>query len=111
MKKTKIFSLAVALFAVALVSAKEPLFENPTKKISKQLEWLLSDNGIDVTHSDVTARVLFKLNENGEIELIRVQSEREDLKGVIDKKLQGEKLSVDPVSYDEVYVVEVRVTI
>ncbi|NKI32935.1 hypothetical protein [Croceivirga thetidis] len=111
MKKTKIYSLAAALFAFALVSANEPVFENPTKKISKQLEGLLSKNDIDVSDNDVTARVLFKLNESGEIELIRIQSEREDLKGLIGDKLAGEKLSVDPVSYDEVYVVEVRVTI
>lgn len=111
MKKTHFFSLTAALFSVVLVSANEPVFENPTKEISKKLGQMLSNNYIDATFDDITARVLFKLNEEGEIQLLRVYSKRKDLKGFIDKKLEGKKLTVDPVSYDEVYVVEVRVTI
>lgn len=111
MKRTHIFSFAAALLSVALVSANEPTFENPTKKISKQLQYMLTDNSIDVSKEDVSARVLFKVNDEGEIDILRIHSERKDLKGFIDEKLEGQKLSVDPASFGEVYVVEVRVTI
>ena len=111
MKRTRIITAIAALCCAATISASEPTFENPTKKISNQLQKMLSKNNIDVTESDVSARVLFKVDESGEIKLLRVSSERKDLKGLIDKKLEGKKLSVDPTSIDEVYVVEVRVTL
>lgn len=110
MKRMNIFVLAVAVLCTTLVSANEPFALNPTKTISKQLEEILSDNSIDVEKNDALAKVLFKVNEEGKIEIVRINSERKDVKWFLNRKLKGKKLDVDNGSVGEVFVVEVRVT-
>lgn len=110
MKKASILTFVVALFSVALVSAKTTITKNPETTISEQLKEILSQNAIDVDREDATARVLFKVNDVGEIEILRVDSERKDIEWFLNRKLEGKKLSLDTSSYGEIFVVDVRVT-
>ncbi len=109
MKKTSILTFVAALFSVALVSANTTT-NNPDSTISEQLKEILSQNAIDVDTKDATARVLFKVNNEGEIEVLRVATERKDIKWFLNRKLEGKKLSLDNSAYGEVFVVDVRVT-
>ena len=108
MNKKRFFTVLVAVFCISLVAAK-PNVDNPTKSISKQIKSMLASNFIEVDAKDLTARVLFKVNESGEIQLLRVASERKDVKQFIDKKLEGEKLEVSTNQLEKVYVLDVRV--
>lgn len=110
MKRTSILTVIAVLFCSALVSAKEVNFENPKTTISEQLQEILSENAIDIDNKDIMARVLFKLDQDGKIEVLEVVSERRDVKWFLSRKLKGKKISVDKVSLEEVFVVDVRVT-
>lgn len=100
--------MAAAVFCTVLVSANEPSEFGPTKTITEQLEEILSDNAIDVEKKDATAKVLFKINEEGKIEIVKIKSERKDVKWFLARKLKGKKLAVDNSSYGEVFVIDVR---
>lgn len=110
MKKASILTFVAVLFCTALVSANTTSFKNPNTAISEQLKEILSQNAIDVDNEDATARVLFKVNVKGEIEILKVSSQRKDIEWFLNRKLDGKKLSLDTSSYGEVFVVNVRVT-
>ncbi|MEO0571257.1 MAG: hypothetical protein AAF039_06085 [Bacteroidota bacterium] len=110
MKRTVILTVVAVFFCSALVSAKDLDFANPKTSISEQLREILSQNSINIENKDVLARVLFKLDQEGKIEVLGVASERRDVEWSISRKLKGKKLEVDQTSYGEVFVVTVRVT-
>lgn len=110
MKRKRIFTVFAVLCCTILVSAKELGFENPKTSISEQLQSILSQNVIDIEKNDVMARVLFKVDSEGKIELNKVYSERKDVVWFLNRKLEGKRLAVDDEALDEVFVVNVRVT-
>jgi hypothetical protein len=110
MRKTSILTFVAAFFFVVMVSANRVSIENPKTAISEQLKEILSQNSIDAEDEDTTARVLFKVNYEGEIELLRVSTSRKDIEWFLNRKLDGKKISVDDTSFGEVFVVDVRVT-
>ena len=102
MKRTSVLTVIAVLFCSVLVSAKEINFENPKTSISEQLQEILSENSIDVDDKDVMARVLFKINQAGKIEVLDIVSERKDVKWFLSRKLSGKKIAVDNVSFEDV---------
>lgn len=110
MRKVKLALYAGALLFTGIVAANETVEYYPTKSISEQLESILADNVLDVEKQDAIARVLFKLNAEGEIEILEVASERKDVEWFLNRKLDGKKIIADKTSIGEVFVVDVRVT-
>jgi len=112
MRKVRLVLCATALLFTGLAATANTNSEtfNPTKKISKQIQTILSDNAIDIGKKDEMARVLFRVNEAGEIELVRVTSSRKDITTFLNRKLDHKKLEVDEEAIGEVFVVNVRVT-
>ena len=110
MKRTCILTIVAATFCAALVSANERNFERSKTPISKQLQEILAENSIDVAKKDVMAKVLFKVNLEGKIEILEIVSERKDVTWFLNRKLKGKRLNVDNASFGEVFVVDVRVT-
>ena len=103
-------SVVAIVFCALFTSANGPRNVIPEKSITKQLQEILLDNAIDVEQKDITARVLFKINLEGKIEIVRIHSKRKDVEWFLDRKLGGKRLKVSNDSYGEVFVVNVRVT-
>jgi len=110
MKKTAILTGIATLFCGSLIIANEPMEWEPKKSITQQLQEILSDNSIDAAKRDVMAKVLFKINEAGEIEIVKIHSDRKDVAWFLNRKLEGRTLDIENSSFGEVFVVDVRVT-
>lgn len=110
MKKRSVLSAVAILCCVLLVSANEPRIVTPEKSITEQLEEILSGNAIDADKKDALARVLFTINSEGKIEIMKISSKRKDLRWFLNRKLKGKKLEVSNDTYGEVFVVNVRFT-
>lgn len=110
MRKTAILTFLATIFCGTLIFAHVPLEAAPKKSITEQLQEILSENSIDAARKDVTAKVLFKIDETGKIEIVQIDSERKDVKWFLNRKLKGKSLDIDASSYGEIFVVEVRVT-
>ncbi|MEM8506447.1 MAG: hypothetical protein AAF717_01405 [Bacteroidota bacterium] len=110
MKKRNMFTVLATLFCVAAVTANVALAKHPNLGIQEQLQKILSDNSLSVDKGDATARVLFKVNQQGKIELLEIVSKRKDVRWFIDRKLDGKAIEVDDINLGEVFVVNVRIT-
>ncbi len=110
MKRTNMLTAIAVLFCATLVMANAPAEVNPKAGITEQLQKILSDNALSVDKEDATARVLFKVNAEGAIEILEIAADRKDVKWFIDRKLDGKTIAVDKDVVGEVFVVDVRVT-
>lgn len=110
MKKRNLLAVLAALFCAVAVTANVPNIENPNLGIKEQLQKILSDNSISVDNGEATARVLFKVNEQGKIEILKIASKRKDVRWFIEGKLDGRIIAIDDANHGEVFVVDVRVT-
>ena len=110
MRKKNMLTVLAALFCAVLVTANTPEAKNPKVSITEQLQSILSDNHILVRHGDATARVVFKVNEQGRIEVLEVITKRKDVKLFIDRRLEGRIIAVGNAAHGKVFAVEVRIT-
>ena len=110
MTRKSMLTLCAALFSVAVMVANVPVEKRSESTITEQLRKLLSHNSISVDKRDVKARVLFRVNAQGRIEILKVASERRDLKWFIKRKLEGKRIAVSDEVYGEEFVFNVRVT-
>ncbi len=110
MRKKNMLTVLAALFCVVWVSANSPVVKKPKVSITEQLQSILSDNYILVHHGDATARVVFKINEQGRIEVLEVITKRKDVKLFIDRRLEGRIIAVGNTARGEVFAVDVRIT-
>ena len=110
MTRKSMLTLCAALFSVAVMVANVSVEKRSESTITQQLRKLLSHGSIAVDKNDVKARVLFRVNAEGRIEVLRVASERKDLKWFIKKKLEGKRIFVSDEAFGEEFVFNVRVT-
>ncbi|MEM9362808.1 MAG: hypothetical protein AAGA43_09240 [Bacteroidota bacterium] len=106
-------SLATAL-AVTVVSgsvwAAPPKKKVETKTLSEQIHEILAANSIYVKNKDLTARVLFTLNEDSRIMVLAVKSDYWDVKGFLNRRLDKKKVNISDFEVGKQYVVDVRLT-
>ena len=106
MKKTS-FAIFAALLFVGNVFAVEPTV-NPTKKLSYQIQEMLDENNFDV-EDDLTADVRFTVNKEGEIVVLSIDTESEELKGFVKGRLNYKKVELNQVKEGKIYTVPVRI--
>ena len=70
----------------------------------------MRENNLEVDHYDVTAKILFTLNDSGEIEVISVDTKNEDLEIFVKGKLNHRKVEVQEIVEGKVYKLPIRVT-
>lgn len=107
MRKISLVFLAAVLFTTGNLFATEPSTD-PSKELSAQIGELLEDHRL-VIEEDVTATVRFTLNEQGEIVVLSVQTEDEDLEKLVKARLNYEKVELDQYTAGKMYKVPVRI--
>ncbi|MDT0622148.1 hypothetical protein [Croceitalea vernalis] len=111
MRKISLVLVAATMFAAVNVSANsnaEPV--NPTKNLSTQIHQLLESNSFDV-EEDLTAKVQFTINKDGEIVVLSVDTVNDSLEGFVKGRLNYKK--VDDIDFKEgrTYTVPVRIAV
>jgi len=112
MKKVSLMLVAALLLSTGSIFANDSKKgEDPSKSqnLSEQIGNYLSDNNFDENHQGYTAEVLFMLNDDKEIIVLSVDTEKGDLEGFIKSRLNYK--TVDFTNYEEgkKYTVSVRV--
>ncbi|WP_343485744.1 hypothetical protein [Allomuricauda sp. d1] len=110
MKKMKFFIVIAALVLSTGAFAHQPTKSSPIDALKSQLVEILNENYFLVRNQDLTARVLFTLDEESKIQLLEVQTKRHDLKRFIVNSLRGKKIQMETVCTDENFVVDIRMT-
>ena len=107
MKKTG-FALLAALVFVGNVFATEPIDKSPNT-LSKQIQEMLTNNKFQL-EDDLTADVRFTVNKQGEIVVLSIDTESENLVGFVKNRLNYKKVELDQVQEGKIYTVPVRIT-
>ncbi len=107
MRKISLVFLAAVLFTTGNLFATEPSTD-PSKVLTAQIGELLEDHRL-VIAEDITATVRFTLNEQGEIVVLSVQTEDEDLEKLVKARLNYEKVELDQYTAGKMYKVPVRI--
>ncbi|GMN09474.1 hypothetical protein MTsPCn9_00700 [Croceitalea sp. MTPC9] len=109
MRKLKLI-VAIGLFVFSgSLSANTPEPKKLNKNLSAQIQELLQDNAIDTEEENITAAVWFMLNEESEIVVLDIDSDRLDLKWFVKRKLKGKKLASTTEQRGKQFVVNVLV--
>ncbi len=108
--------LSLVLVAAMLLSAGSAFagsFEKPkpSKNLSAQIAEILEASQIKVKDADLTARVLFTLNEENEIIVLKVDSDDPRLEQIIKSKLNYKKVDLKEKQSEKKYVIPVRITV
>ena len=109
MRKLSLVVVAAMLLATGNVLANDVVNENPTKKLSVQISEMLSENDFSVEHDDLTAQVRFTLNADGEIVVLSVHTEFDNMEGFVKARLNYQKVNLANVEEGKVYTIPVRI--
>ncbi|WP_422860487.1 hypothetical protein ACOKFD_06455 [Flagellimonas sp. S174] len=106
-------SLTIAS-AIMLVSSSvwsiAPKEKVEVKTLSEQIHQILAQNSIYVKNKDLTARVLFTLNEDKRIVILAIKTDYWDVKGFLNRRLDKKKMDIAHFEVGEQFVVDVRLT-
>ena len=83
--------------------------DNPRKKLSTQISELLNDNSIIVQGEELTATVLFTVNEEKEIVVLSVKTDSGKLEEFVKERLNYQKVSLEDYREGRTYTLPVRV--
>ncbi|MET1260022.1 MAG: hypothetical protein HRT65_10970 [Flavobacteriaceae bacterium] len=98
---------AVALMAFGTATANvQP--EETTKKLSTQIHKMLETNSFDIV-DDLTANVRFTINKEGEIVVLSVDTDDQDLEGFVKGRLNYQKVDITAFKEGKMYTVPVRI--
>lgn len=104
----------VTAWAVMLVSgsvwATTPKKDSEVRTLSEQIQEILAENSIYVKNEDLTARVLFTLNEDQRIVILAIKTDYWDVKGFLNRRLGRKKVNITNFEVGKQYVVDVRLT-
>ncbi len=107
MRKISLALLAAVLFVSGNVWASTPSIE-PSKSLSAQIGELLEDHRLAVKE-DLTATVYFTLNDKGEIVVLSVDTQDEDLEKLVKARLNYEKVELNQFTSGKMYKVPLRI--
>lgn len=111
MRKIKIASVAIMMFATIGVFANKVNDVKPEKSLSSQIFEMLKKNQFNVESNDVTAEVRFIINEEGEVVVLSVKTKNETFEGFVKSRLNYQKVESTSVVPGRVYEVPVRFTV
>lgn len=109
MRKLSLVVVAAMLLATGNVLANDTKGENPTRNLSNQISEMLSDNSFSIEHNDLTAQVRFTLNAEGEIVVLSVNTEFDEMESFVKAKLNYQKVNLANVEEGKVYTIPVRI--
>jgi hypothetical protein len=104
-----IVMLLVSLSIMANDNKKSNNVDKPAKSLSTQIGEILGNNSIKV-EQDLTANVLFTLNEDKEIVILSVTTDSEIIEHYVKSKLNYQKVNLDNYREGRTYTIPVRIT-
>lgn len=110
MRKLPVVLAAALLFAAGNLFATETVNSDPNKDLSEQIGDLLKDNSFVLQNEDLTAQVIFTLNQKKEIVVISVETENELLERFVKSRLNYQHVEVPVAKQGSMYTVPVRIT-
>ncbi|MFS4416765.1 hypothetical protein [Maribacter sp. 2307ULW6-5] len=108
MKKMRVLALGLMLLFSA-GSFANANFPSPDGTLSEQIAKLLSQNPFSELKKEVTAQVRFTLNREGEIVVLSVTSDQEDMAAFVKSRLNYQKVVIAQVEEGKLYTVPVRI--
>lgn len=109
MRKLSLVFAAALLFTAGNAFAIDSKTVDPSKSLTEQISELLKGNAFDVENQDLTAHVLFTLNQNKEIVVISVETENEALEGFVKNRLNYQEVALSDFQEGKMYTVPVRI--
>jgi hypothetical protein len=110
MRKLSYVIVAAMLLSTGSILATTTELREPIKGISAQIYEMLSDNSFSEGEYNSTAQVRFTLNDEGEIVVLSVETESEDLERFVKTRLNYKKIEISNVEEGKLYTVPVRIT-
>ena len=105
------FATAIAVMLVSSsVWATTPKKTSEVRTLTEQIQEILAENSIYVKNEDLTARVLFTLNEDQRIVILAIKTDYWDVKGFLNRRLDKKKVNLADFEVGKQYVVDVRLT-
>ncbi len=110
MRKLSYVIVAAMLLSTGSILATSTELREPTTSLSAQISEMLSDNSFSEGQCNSTAQVRFTLNDEGEIVVLSVETESEDLERFVKTRLNYKKIEISNVEEGKLYTVPVRIT-
>ncbi|ADV47675.1 hypothetical protein I2486_01345 [Cellulophaga sp. E16_2] len=106
-KLSLVFVSALLLFTGSVLANDVKKSEKPSENLSTQIATLLSNSNL-VIEDELTANVLFTLNEDREIVVLSVTTNSEVIAQFVKSKLNYQKVSLENYREGRMYTVPVR---
>lgn len=109
MRKLSYVIVASMLLSTSAVLAITPDLREPAIGLSTQISKMLADNSFSEGECNVSAQVRFTLNDDGEIVVLSVETESEQLERFVKNRLNYQKVKVSNVEEGKLYTIPVRI--
>lgn len=107
MRKIRSVLVAAMLLFAGNILANDVI---PTKKLSTQIAELLEDNPFVLSKDDLTANVLFTLNDKKEIVVLSVETEDKGLEAFVKSRLNYKQVESSDSENGKTFRIPVRIT-
>ena len=112
MRKLSVVLVAAMLLTAGNIFANDSKRDkNPSKTLSAQISQLLKTNNFNDTYDGAYAQVLFTLNNDKEIVVLSVDTDKNELKSFIIAKLNYKEVILDNFQVGKNYTVSVRIDV
>jgi len=101
--------VAAMLLSTGTILANSSANREPSTGLYAQISKMLSVNSFSDTSSDVTTQVRFTLNGEGEIVVLSVATESENLERFVKNRLNYKKVKISNVKEGKLYTIAVRI--
>ncbi|WP_158973712.1 hypothetical protein [Cellulophaga sp. L1A9] len=108
-KLSLVFVSALLLLTGSVLANDKKKSEEPKNNLSTQIATLLSNSSL-IVEDDLTANVLFTLNEDREIVVLSVTTNSKAVEQFVKAKLNYQKVSLEDYREGRTYTVPVRIT-
>lgn len=109
MRKLPVVLAAVILLSTVNLFANDSKTNDPKKELAIQISKLLKNNSFAINDHDLTAEVLFTLNDQKEIVVISVQTDDEVLERFVKSRLNYQVVELATAEEGKMFTVPVRI--
>lgn len=109
MRKLSLVVVAAMLLGTGNLLANDIDSFEPSKSLSLQISSMLSDNNFSEFEDDLTAQVRFTLNNEGEIVVLSVSTDFDQMERFVKNRLNYQKVDLNNVEEGKVYTIPVRI--
>ena len=109
MRKLSYAIVAAMLLSTGTLLANPTEDREPSVNLSNQISEMLSDNSFSDISKDLIAQVRFTLNDEGEIVVLSVETDSDNLERFVKNRLNYKKIKISNAKEGKLYTVPVRI--